>query len=287
MNIDNLGATVIPGVVLSLFVLVGNPLILYTLYRLLKFTRKTSFLAGLTAAQVSEFGFVFLFVAVETGYVSGDIISIFTIVALVTIFVSSYLITYNHEIFRALRLFFNLFGPDKHQAKKEEDDTYDVLVFGYHRLGWKICEALKELKVSFAVVDFDPMAIKKLQIRRIPYYFGDATEVDFLCELPLDSAKMIISTLPRADDQAVIIKHIRLTNKKSLIIANLSHSRFLEDLYAAGADYIMMPHLLSGQWMGQLLKNNRWDRKLFKELTKKQREELRLRFTLGNMKPRA
>ncbi|MEA3449851.1 MAG: NAD-binding protein, partial [Patescibacteria group bacterium] len=120
-------------------------------------------------------------------------------------------------------------------------------------------------------------------MRRIPYFFGDATEVDFLCELPIDSAKMVISTLPRADDQMTLIKHIRLNNKETLLIANLSHSKFLENLYGAGADYIMMPHLLSGQWMANLLKTNNWDRKVFRDLTKKQKEELRLRFTLGEL----
>jgi voltage-gated potassium channel Kch len=138
------------------------------------------------------------------------------------------------------------------------------------------------MNVSFAVIDFDPMAIKKMKIRHIPYFFGDATEVDFLCELPIDAAKMVISTLPNADDQITLIEHIRLTNQNTLVIANLSHSKFLEEMYSAGADYIMMPHLLSGQWMGNLLKTNNWDRKIFRDLTKRQREELRLRFTLGD-----
>ncbi len=283
MHVTDFFSVFIPSIIISLFVLVGNPMILYLLFRFLKFTRKTSFLAGMTAAQVSEFGFVFLFMASQLGYVDGDILSTFTIVALVTIFFSSYMITYNSEIYRFMEPFFRIFGPDKHHSIKEETETYDVLVFGYHRLGWKICEALKEMEVSFAVVDFDPMAIKKLQIRRIPYFFGDSTEIDFLCELPIDQTKMVISTLPRADDQLSIIKHIRLTNKKTLIIANLSHSKFLDDLYQAGADYIMMPHLLSGQWMGNLLKHNNWDRKMFEELTKKQKEELKLRFTLGDL----
>ncbi|MEA3449453.1 MAG: cation:proton antiporter [Patescibacteria group bacterium] len=283
MNVADFWISIMPSLVLSVFVLVGNPFILYTLYRRMKFTRKSSFLAGLTAAQVSEFGFVFLFIANELGFVDGQILSIFTLVALITIFVSSYLITYNHQVYKFLAPFLNLFGPDKCKAKKEDNDTYDVLIFGYHRLGWKICDSLKEMGISFAVVDFDPMAIKKLRMRRIPYFFGDATEVDFLCELPIDSAKMVISTLPRADDQMTLIKHIRLNNKETLLIANLSHSKFLENLYGAGADYIMMPHLLSGQWMANLLKTNNWDRKVFRDLTKKQKEELRLRFTLGEL----
>jgi len=282
MHIDHFYDSILPSLILSAFVLLGNPLILYFLYRLMKFTRKTSFLAGLTAAQVSEFGFVFLFVATQMGFVEVNILSIFTIVALVTIFVSSYLITYNNQIFKAISPFLTkAFGKDKYHNRQFEDASYEVLVFGYHRLGWKICDALKEVGVSFAVVDFDPMAIKKMTERDIPYYFGDVSEIDFLNELPVSESRLIISTLPRADDQITLIKHIRLKNKKTLIIANLAHSSFLKEMYSAGADYIMMPHLLSGQWMANLIRSKKWNRQTFKALTKKQQEEMLLKFTLA------
>jgi len=284
LNIIDFQSSVLPSLILSAFVLLGNPLILYLLYRSMKFTRKNSFMAGLTAAQVSEFGFIFLFVSWQMGYINADIISIFTIVALITIFVSSYLITYNAQIYKKFKPFFKLFGKDKHSSFEENGEQYDVLVFGYHRLGWKICESLKEIGVSFAVVDFNPMAIKKLEQRDIPHYFGDLTEVDFLNALPLKQTKMIISTLPNADDQITLIKHVRYTNTETLIIANLSHTKFLDDMYSAGADYIMIPHLVSGEWMGRILKNNSWNRKTFKDLTAKQREEMKLRFTLGEDK---
>ena len=62
---------------------------------------------------------------------------------------------------------------DNNQTKKDLVEEYDVLVLGYHRLGWKICESLREMKISFAVVDFDPSAIEKMKQRNIPYFFGD------------------------------------------------------------------------------------------------------------------
>lgn len=284
MSLADFSVTVWPGLALSLFVLTVNPLILYTLYRLLKFTRKSSFMAGLTAAQVSEFGFVFLLVAMRGGGLDANVISIFTIVALVTIFVSSYLITYNHQVYAFFRPWFRLFGADKHKSQQETDDVFDVIVFGYHRLGWKICEALAEMGVPFAVVDFNPAAARKLEERNIPHFFGDATEVDFLCDLPLDKAKMVISTMPQADDQLALIKHIRLVNGQAIVIANLAHMQFLDELYRVGADYIMMPHLLSGMWLADVLKDHNWSREKFRKLTEAQRLELKLRFTLGEGK---
>ncbi len=276
MLVANFSSSLVVSAVLSLFVLVGNPFILYLLYRRMKFTRRNSFLAGLTAAQVSEFGFVLLFVAQKMGYVDDQTVSIFTMVALITIFISSYLITYNHQIFRKFEKFLDLFGKDKCKAKKEHTEKYDVLVFGYHRLGWKICEGLKKMGVSFAVVDFDPIAIEKMRKRKIPVFFGDATDVEFLCEIPLEHAKLIISTFPAADDQITLIKHFRMVNKKALVIANLAHKKFLEEMYRAGADYVMMPHLIGGEWLVSRLKVNKWNKTLFKKLKKDQEKSLDL-----------
>jgi len=41
----------------------------------------------------------------------------------------------------------------------------------------------------------------------------------------------------------------------------------------------MMPHLLGGQWMSEVLQHSPWTKKTFVELKKEQREEMRLRFT--------
>ncbi len=275
-NVDNI---FIPAMILTLFIILGNTLILYIIFRLFKFTRRNSFLAGVTAAQVSEFGFVLLFAGQQGGHILGNELSIFILVALGTICLSTYIITYNEQIFRFLLPMFNIFGHDKYRQSNRQLKKVDVWVFGYHRIGWKVCEALAEKKIKFAVVDFDPASISKLKHRGIPAYFGDAADVEFLEELPLEKAKLIISTLPEADDQKTLITHIRQRNKKIHIIANLYHSDHLDELYQSGADYVMMPHLLGGQWIANVLKEHKWNKTTFRKIKEAQKEEMQLRFT--------
>ncbi|PLX20681.1 hypothetical protein C0584_05580 [Candidatus Parcubacteria bacterium] len=281
MDIASFGDVVIPGIVLSIFVLIGNPFILYLLYRIMKFSRRVSFRAGLTAAQVSEFGFVFLFLVEQQGFSDSSLLPLFTFVALVTIFISSYLIMYNGEIYKMFGGFFKLFGKDKYVTKEEDNAKYDVLLFGYHRLGWKVADALAEMGVSFAVVDFDPLAIEKLKDRNIPYYFGDATDVELLSELPLENVKMIVSTLPNSSCQITMIKHVRENFPNPIIIGNLSYVRFLDEMYEAGADYIMMPHLIGGDWLAKTLKEEVWNRRTMKRLVREQKEQMMLKHTLA------
>ncbi|PIT86877.1 MAG: hypothetical protein COU33_00740 [Candidatus Magasanikbacteria bacterium CG10_big_fil_rev_8_21_14_0_10_43_6] len=176
---------------------------------------------------------------------------------------------------------FNFFGKDKYRQKEVKASKYDVWVFGYHRIGWKVCEALTEKNIHFAVVDFDPDSISKLKHRGVPAYFGDASDVEFLEQLPLQKSKMVISTLPEEDDQKTLIKHIRKKTKKTIIIANLYHVESLAELYGAGANYVMMPHLLGGNWISNVIKEKPWTRRTFHTLKKDQNEEMKLRYTVG------
>lgn len=277
MNLTSLQEALVPGGVLALFILIGNPLILYVLFRIMKFTRRNSFLAGVTAAQVSEFGFVLLFAGQAAGYISDTVLAIFTMTALVTIFVSSYLITYSEQVYRFLIPLFNLFGKDKRQQPEDDVPIYDAWVVGYHRMGWSVCQTLKEQGVSFAVIDYNPEITKQLQEDGIPAYFGDIADVEFLSELPLEHAKLIVSTAPTMDDQFTFVKYVRSVSKKAYVIANLTQTQHVQAFYEAGADYVMMPHILGGYRISEILQTKRLTRNTFKKLRNDQEKELDLR----------
>lgn len=278
-SITNFSQVIAPGIALSALILLAKPFFTYHAYRLQGFTRRNSFLGSVTTAQVSEFGFVILFTASANGVLGGALMEVFTVTALTTIILSSYAITYDEQIYRFLLPAFRYFGKDEHIHAEEGVKSYDVWVFGYHRIGWKVCDALEERNVDYAVVDFNPEAIKKLKNRNIPHYFGDAADVEFIEKLPLEDAKLIISTLPEADDQATLFESIRDRSQSTKIIGNLHHIRHLDMLYEAGADYVMLPHLLGGSFIAEELKHKPWDKHTFEKLREQQKQDLELRYT--------
>lgn len=270
MVIGKVTTVIGPALILSLFILIGNPLILYFLFRRLKFTRRNSFLAGLTAAQVSEFGFVILFAARQMGHIQGDELAIFTLVAITTILASTYLISNSEQLYRRLLPFFRYFGPDKNRQVNKVSKTYDAWLIGYHRMGTKIAESLTELKTKFAVIDFDPGVVKPLEKNKIPFYFGDIADVEFLESLPITNTKTIVMTIPAVDDQINLIKFVHKTNPKVLIIANAYRFHDSQVLYENGAHFVMMPHYLGGHWMGHILRHKKFSLKTLQELKAEQ-----------------
>jgi len=276
LQLADISVALVPGLLLSLFVLVIDPLILYFVMRRFHFTKRNAFLIGVTAAQISEFGFILAFKGREIGYLSGVELEILTIVAIVTIIISSYLIEYNEVIYQFFRPLLNLFGKDVQPQPETTSPEYRVWVFGYHRLGWKVCTALQEKGVSFAVVDFNPEAIEKLRERGIPSYYGDASDVEFLETLSLNKANLIILTIPTPGDQLGLIRQVRTINPRVRIIASLYHKGFLTDLYAAGVDYVLLPHLVGGSYLANILLHKPWTNHTFSQLRKEQTEEMKL-----------
>lgn len=269
LTLGALEQIILPAVLLSLFILIGNPLILYLLFRRMQFTRRNSLLAGLTAAQVSEFGFVLLFAGRNAGHVHGSEVGIFTAVAIITIFASSYLITYNEQIYRLLAPLFNRFGPDRNRQNETLNQAFDAWVVGHHRIGENVTQTLEELGKSYAVIDFDPRVADRLALADTPFYFGDIADVEFLESLPLVQSKIIVMTIPTADDQVNLIRHVRNQGGEALIVANAYHGAEANELYEAGADFVMRPHLVGGQWISTILKQEAWDRPTFQKLRSK------------------
>ncbi|MDM7457915.1 MAG: cation:proton antiporter, partial [Paracoccus sp. (in: a-proteobacteria)] len=71
LQLSTLGDQVVPAIVLSLFVLIGNPLIVLAIMGYLGYRKRTGFLAGLTVAQISEFSLIFMAMGISIGHVGG------------------------------------------------------------------------------------------------------------------------------------------------------------------------------------------------------------------------
>lgn len=275
-DFSNPKAVLYPALLLSLVIIFVKPLILYNFFRLKKFTRRNSFLSSLTSVPLSEFGFIILLAAISSGVLSGTELSIFTLATIITIFISSYLINYNAQIYNFLLPVFLMFGRDKYIQKEDSKVSYQAVIFGYHRTGWKIGNALKEIGVDFAAVDFNPENVTRLTKHDIKCFFGDMSDIEFLKALPLEKTKYVISTVHSPEDQLVLLNYLKKKRKKVTIICTLYNKKYLEKLYEAGADYVMLPHLLSGTWIsGVISKGALSHRRMFQKLRKLQVNELK------------
>lgn len=258
-------------IVFSIFILIGNPLILILVMRAMRYTTKTSFFTGLTVAQISEFSLIIIAMGIGFGHLPANILGPSTVIGIITIAASTYFITYNHQIYRFFHRPLHAIFPDINRKKEFEkvDAKYDVIVFGSHRLGGGLVRQMRRMKVRFIVVDHDPDVIRVLNEKKIPCLYGSADDPDLIDALPDKKTKLVISTIPEFDVNMTLLSHVKQFHRHVNVICIANHPSHAEKLYRAGATYVIMPPYLGRRFMVDLFKKNKLDHKKYRQERKK------------------
>lgn len=259
----------------SAFILVGNPLIVMAIMKPLKYTLATSFSAGLTVAQISEFSLILLATGASLGHIPVALIGPATVVGLLTIFVSSYFIMHHQRLFHLLEpALRRVFGRDQICDLPQDAPATDVLLFGCHRLGGGIVDALEHMRARFLVVDHDPEIIRALRAAEVPHVLGAADDLVLLDSLPLASARTVISTVPDASVNEVLVRRVRERNSAAVILCVANHQEQAALLYELGATYVIVPPFLGRRYMVDLLTQYGFDKKRYEEEKRTHLKEL-------------
>lgn len=282
MVFSDISQFILPIIVFSVFILVGNPIIVMTLMGILGYTKKNSFLAGLTVAQISEFSIIYIAMGISVGHIAPEILPLVTIVGLITIAGSTYLMMYSNKIYPILSKYLSIFekkGNKVDEMKFHEGDDYDVILFGYNRMGKSIEKALKKMKIKYLIVDYNPEVIEKLNEKGIDSRYGDMSDTELLDELNLCKTHMIISTVKDFDTSALMIRKIRDINKEVIILTVSNREDEAIDLYKKGSTYVILPHHLGGHHAAMMIEEFKFDiTKFLKEKDKHSRQLSRASF---------
>lgn len=244
---SDLGAELLPAAVLSLFVLVGNPLIVLAIMAAMGYRRRTGFMAGLTVAQISEFSVIFIAMGVSLGHVDASTLSLVTLVGLVTIATSTYMILYSDRLYAFFRPVLSPFErrvPFREQAWEQggAEEGAQVIVYGLGRYGGRLASELHRQGVPVIGVDSDPRAVERARLHGVPARFGDAEDAEFVHTLPLSQVRWIVTTVPHADAVAEVFSALRQAGYHGALAAA---ARLPEDEAAIeriGPDLVLRPY---------------------------------------------
>jgi Kef-type K+ transport system membrane component KefB len=253
LDLSVLGASVGPALVLALFVLIGNPLIVLAIMGAMGYRKRTGFLAGLTVAQISEFSLIFMAMGVTIGHVAEETLGLVTLVGLVTIAASTYMITYSHQLYA---LFEPVLGVFERKAPTAEESAetnparpHDVILFGLGRYGLGIASALRDGGARILGVDFSPESVRHARAQGYEVRFGDATDPEFLAHLPLERAKWLVMAVPEHDTglshddpRRALLTVARELGFKGRIAVAAHRDITAARLGQSGADLVLMPY---------------------------------------------
>lgn len=272
--------SVVHIVILSAFILIGNPIIVMAIMLTLGYRNRTSFLASVTVAQISEFSLILMAVGLSLGHVTNQMVSLVAAVGIVTITASSYLILYGNKIYIFCEKFISKIFPEKKHDPYviNRDSLKDhVILVGGEQMGWDIIEFLKkkiEEKEQIVVVDFNPQIIKTLLASGYNAVYGDISDPEVLEDLEIGKARLVIITDPDLGDSIHVIKFAKAKNYKGPIIGASYWIHDAIKLYEAGADYVVVPETVGGKHVAKILAESWEDLGKIKKAKGKNFEEL-------------
>ncbi|HOS43875.1 MAG TPA: NAD-binding protein, partial [Armatimonadota bacterium] len=212
LEVSTLGGQLGIALALSAFVLFVKPLIVMLLVAAMGYRRRTSFMTGISLAQVSEFSLILVAMGVTTG-LAPDTLGLMTLVALITIGFSSSAIQYAQGLYERLAPGLRFLDW---RGRHREDATLaalpmgpHVILFGVGRYGTSIAEELIARGRTVLGVDFDPQTVNAWTARGWPAVFGDAEDPEFTETLPLATAPWVVSSIRDARLNGALARAVR------------------------------------------------------------------------------
>jgi Kef-type K+ transport system membrane component KefB/Trk K+ transport system NAD-binding subunit len=243
---STVGDQVGPAILFSIFVLIGNPLIVLIIMGAMGYRRRTGFMAGLTVAQISEFSLIVAALGLAIGHISPETMGLITLVGVVTIFASTYMILYSQPLYRILSRPLKLF--ERRTPHRENAITslsvlphVDVILVGLGNYGSGLAEHLLRRNKTIIGVDFDPGALERWRTRGVSVVYGDMADPEIHEQFPLDRSRWLVSTVRERDFNLALLQQLKnreYNGKVALAASNMEEAALFE---RSGAQVVFRP----------------------------------------------
>ena len=104
---------------------------------------------------------------------------------------------------------------------------------------------------QITVIDFNPNVFRTLADRGLHVIYGDISNVDTLVHAGVGKAELIILSVPdsllKGANNEKLVRHVRTLNPTAKIVATADLLADVDDLYAAGADYVTVTRISDAQ----------------------------------------
>jgi Kef-type K+ transport system membrane component KefB len=265
LHLDSITPILPEALFFSALVLFGNPIMVMIIAGLSGYTKKTSFKTAMTGCQISEFSLILILLANEVGSVADSVVTLVTVIGLITIAISTYLITYSDNLYAIFEDSLKLFERRKLRPENEKIRKYDMVLFGYIKGGHEFVRVFDQMNKTFVVVDYDPGVIDDLDARGIHYVYGDVTDLELLEELNLEYCKLVVSTITDLGVNSGIADWLSKVNPSAVFICTADTVEEASELYSRGSAYVMLPHYIGSEKIGAFIKRSGLKKSEFKK----------------------
>jgi len=178
----------------------------------------------------------------------GKIFTVFLIISSVFIFAYAISVITEYILSRnSLQLL-----KKKKVKNKIKNLTNHVVICGYGRNGIQAAEKLQAYSRSFVIIEKNKEVIEKHEDEHL-FIEGDGNDDEILQASGIERAQYLITALPDDAANLFVVLSARQMNKNLFIISRASQVTSQNKLRLAGADKVIMPDKIGGDYMASLV----------------------------------
>ncbi len=126
-----------------------------------------------------------------------------------------------------------------------------IIVCGYGRIGSIAVKEITREGIPVVVVEKNPELCDLMEEREVLYISGDATSDAVLRKAGIERAKTLIAALSNEAANVYVTLIARQISPKMTVVARADSEEHIPRLELAGANRVMMPHIIGGVRMAQ------------------------------------
>lgn len=249
------------------FVLASRVATVFPVLYALRYGLRASLIPAVNLSQVSEFALVVTALGVQYGHVRSELVSSFVLAMVATALLSSAAIPGAEAIARAARPLLERLGlrdaiVDGAASPVAGEHAASIVLLGFYREASSLVQELlerhpKETPHHLLVVDFNPESHRRLEEAGIRCVFGDVSHVDTLRHLRLEEARVLVCTIPDHQLKGItnlqLVSVLRGLSPDAVVVVTAETLESARAMYAAGADHVLVPRLLSAGHLAELI----------------------------------
>jgi Kef-type K+ transport system membrane component KefB len=260
------------------FVVLSRFLAMYPIFAFLRLDTRTAGVVAINLAQISEFALVIFSLGTVYKHISPAANSLILYTVLLTAVISTYGILYNHAIATRLAELLSALGLRRWFGKAPAagaraaaggsdeggDESRDVFLLGVSREGLAFVQHLArtapDLKARLVAIDFNPEMLERLREQDVEHHYGDIANMATLEHAGVGRAAFVISGISdwflKGTSNLQILRTVRSLAPAARVIVTGDTSQAAQDLYAAGADYVVVPSALTADHLATILSDH-------------------------------
>jgi len=102
------------------------------------------------------------------------------------------------------------------------------------------------------VIDFNPSVFNKLSSQNVSALLGDVLDDEIIEKANLKNAKAVICTVPNVEENINLLNIIKTLREKPMFIGSSIDKQDATKLYETGADYVLDPDIIAGEFLRHL-----------------------------------